>query len=33
MVGYLDDKKAQMLIDRLMNVTKMLYGLSRSIAR
>jgi four helix bundle protein len=33
MVGYLDDKKTQMLIDRLMNVTKMLYGLSRSIAR
>jgi four helix bundle protein len=33
MVGYLDEKKAQLLTDRLMNVTKMLYGLSRSIAK
>ena len=33
MVGYLDKENARLLTDKLMNVTKMLCGLSRSIAK
>ncbi len=33
MIGYLDEGKAQLLTTKLMNITKMLYGLSRSVAR